>query len=93
MAEVEDKEQLLELLNAHGQQFMASFDHPQISIAGPSNPTKRCQQEAESDLDVGSDDEWNGFGDRNVQSEGDDDENQGKTPEGTSAVCGTPNSP
>ena len=68
----DEQNQLLQLLEAHRQQFMASFDYPQSQSnkrreaagAGPSNPKKKRRQEPESDDSIsGGESAWAGFAD------------------------------
>jgi hypothetical protein len=66
------REDLLQMLEAHGKQFLAAFDYPQLGSkrkenadAGPSKPSKKQRKAAqeESEYVVEEAEEWLGFGD------------------------------
>jgi hypothetical protein len=64
MSDADDHQRLLQILEAHGKQFLNSFERP----SKPSNG-KRKLEESDDSLDSGEEDEeWNGFGTENVDS-------------------------
>jgi hypothetical protein len=70
-----DPQHLLDLLNAHGQQFLASFDSD--ALAAKTRPAKRkaaCVSDEEDTLNVdpGAEEEWEGIGhtDANFDEQG-----------------------
>lgn len=82
----DERDQLLQMLEAHGQQFLASFDYPALGSkrkenaqAGPSSLKKAKKQEEDAtDSEANSEDEWSGFGggdeDEEETEEGEDEE-------------------
>ncbi|KAI0347068.1 hypothetical protein BDW22DRAFT_1351415 [Trametopsis cervina] len=78
----EDQERLLRALEAHGQQFLASFDYPQLGSkrganaeAGPSNLKKPRRDDEETNED---EDEWSGIGGGESDFDGEYDESAGE---------------
>jgi len=62
MSEADDHQQLLQILEAHGQQFLNSFGHP----AKPSSGKRKLEQSDDSSVNGEEDEEWHGFGTGNA---------------------------
>jgi hypothetical protein len=87
---VEDKEELLNLLNSYGNQFMASFDTSIFSgkrkdgpDAGPSSVRKKAKLAEAIVADVELEEEWTGFGATSSEGSG-SDEDENSISDGTS---------
>lgn len=69
MSDADDHQRLLQILEAHGKQFLNSFEQP----SKPSS-SKRKLEESDDSLDSGKEDEeWSGFGTENVGSDDSED--------------------
>lgn len=78
---VEDKEQLLNLLNSYGNDFMASFDPSIFSgkrksepEAGPSSRRKKVKVEETVSVEDESEEEWTGFGGSDDEERSDEED-------------------
>lgn len=87
----EDREELLNLLNSYGQQFMSSFDssifgskRTDTPEAGPSSSRKKRKVEEVPEPEEDSEEEWQGFGGSESEDESDVEEDEDVS-EGTRA--------
>ena len=62
MSDADDHQQLLQILEAHGQQFLNSFGH----LPKPSSSKRKLDESDDSSTSGGEDEEWHGFGTGNV---------------------------
>ena len=70
MSDADDHQRLLQILEAHGQQFLDSFGQP----PKPSS-SKRKLEESDDSSDTGErDEEWHGFGTLKVPSDNSEDD-------------------
>lgn len=70
MSDADDHQRLLQILEAHGQQFLNSFGHP----PKPSSSKRKLEESNDSSASE-EDEEWNGFGTTgNVGSDGSEGE-------------------
>ena len=69
MSDADDHQQLLQILEAHGQQFLNSFGQtPQ-----PSSSKRKSYQSDDSSVNGDEDEEWHGFGTGNLGSDDSED--------------------
>jgi len=57
MSDADDHQQLLQILEARGQQFLSSFGHP----PKPSSSKRKLEESDDSSTSGGEDEEWHGF--------------------------------
>ena len=67
MSDGDDHQRLLQILEAHGQQFLNSFENPQK----PSSSRRKLDS---SSVSSGEDEEWHGFGTVDIGSGDSEDE-------------------
>jgi len=70
MSDADDHQQLLQILEAHGQQFLNSFGHS----PEPSSSKRKLEESDDSPASDEEDEEWYGFGIGNVGSDDSEDE-------------------
>ena len=69
MSDADDHQQLLQILEAHGQQFLNSFGQPQK----PSSSKRKIEESDDSSASGEEDEEWHGFGTGNAGSDDSED--------------------
>jgi hypothetical protein len=65
MSDADDHQRLLQILEAHGQQFLNSFGQP----PKPSSSKRKLEESDDSSASGEEDEEWHGFGSGNVGSD------------------------
>ena len=81
MSDADDHQQLLQILEAHGQQFLNSFGQ----TSQPSSSKRKFDQSDDSSVSGDEDEEWHGFVTGNLGS--DDSEDGGSVDSFNSALC------
>lgn len=69
MSDTDDHQQLLQILEAHGQQFLDSFEQP----PRPSSSKRNVEELDEPLTSEEEDEEWHGFSTRNASSDDSED--------------------
>ena len=69
MSDADDHQQLLQILEAHGQQFLNSFGQS----PKPSSSKRKLEESDDSSVNGEEDEEWHGFGTGNVRSDDSED--------------------
>ena len=62
MSDIDDHQRLLQILEAHGQQFLDSFEQP----SEPSSGKRKPEESGYSSISGEEDEEWHGFGNGNA---------------------------
>ena len=70
MSDADDHQQLLQILEAHGQQFLNSF----TQSSKPSNSKHKLEESDDFSVSGEEDEEWHGFGTGNLGSDDFEDE-------------------
>ena len=69
MSDADDHQRLLQILEAHGQQFLNSFEQP----PKPSSSKRKLEETDDSSNTDEGDEEWHGFGSVKVPSDDSED--------------------
>lgn len=70
MSDTDDHQRLLQILEAHGQQFLDSFEQP----SEPSGSRRKLEELDYSSASGEENEEWHGFGNENAGSDDSEDE-------------------
>ena len=65
MSDADDHQQLLQILEAHGQQFLNSFEQ----LPQPSSSKRKLEELSDSSSSGEEDEEWHGFGTGDIGSD------------------------